>query len=397
MTADEQRRATRTGIGYMVVSMAIVAVQDATVKWLAGGYPVGEVIFFRAVFTMLPIAFFVWRAGGRPALRTRRPGAHGLRAGLMVCSMFLFVLALSLMPLADAVTLTFTGPMFVTALAPVLLGERVGWRRWLAVAVGFAGVVVVLRPGTGTLQLVVIVPVLAALASALRDVVTRRMGSGESLAAIMFYTTLAQLGASALTLPMGWAWVTVPDLGLFLVAGRARRRRRVLADQGHPPRRDLGDLAIPLYLGAVGDARRLPGLGRRARCIRHRGRGPRHPERPLHPAPRDGQPGGAVGDRLTVARLWASRSGFMIGLRRPRDHNDTDAMSAPNESEPPILRNSRSAEIYDRARTVLPGGTGRNASTVAPFPIYMAEGRGAYTASMSMVSNGSTSTTTTRP
>lgn len=54
-------------------------------------------------------------------------------------------------------------------------------------------------------------------------------------------------------------------------------------------------------------------------------------------------------------------------------------MSAPNESEPPILRNSRSAEIYDRARTVLPGGTGRNASTVAPFPIYMAEGRGAYT------------------
>ena len=219
MIAEEQRRATLTGIGYMVVSMAIVAVQDATTKWLAGGYPVGEVIFFRSVFTMLPIAFFVWRAGGRPALRTRRPGAHGLRAGLMVCCMFLFVLALSLMPLADAVTLTFTGPMFVTELAPVLLGERVGWQRWLAVAVGFAGVVVVLRPGTGTLQLVVIVPVLAALASALRDVVTRRMGPGESPAAIMFYTTLALLGASALTLPMGWAWVTIPDLGLFLVAG----------------------------------------------------------------------------------------------------------------------------------------------------------------------------------
>src|SRR3546814_13571670 len=109
----------------------------------------------------------------------RRHTRCALVTGVQTCALpfsFLFVTSLSLLPIADAIAIGFAGPIFGTMLGALLLGERVGWRRWSAVTVGFLGILVMLRPTPETIRLVALVPLAAALFGALRDVVTRRMG-----------------------------------------------------------------------------------------------------------------------------------------------------------------------------------------------------------------------------
>ncbi|MEE8390178.1 MAG: EamA family transporter, partial [Anaerolineae bacterium] len=123
---------------------------DGTVKWLSADYPIGEIMTLRGLFVFLPIAFFAWRGGGLRALEVRNLGAQGARAALTMLSTLFYLTALAVMPIADTIALTFTGPLFLTMLVSPLLGEPVGWRRWTAVVVGFMGVVVMVRPGSGT-------------------------------------------------------------------------------------------------------------------------------------------------------------------------------------------------------------------------------------------------------
>lgn len=207
------------GIACMVAAGIIATVQDAITKWLTGAYPVGEVLFFRTLFSFVPIGVFAWRAGGLAALATRRPGVHGFRAGLHIGSNACFVTAISFLPLADAIALGFTGPLFSTALAVPMLGERVGWRRWAAVLVGFSGAVVMLRPAGDAFQWVVLVPVAGAFFSGIRDTFTRDITRTESSAAILFYSTFALLLFGLCTSPFGWQPLSLADLGLFVLSG----------------------------------------------------------------------------------------------------------------------------------------------------------------------------------
>lgn len=216
---DAARAAVAKGILLMVGGGFVLTFHDAVMKWLTEGYSAGEITFYRGLFGLVPLAFFAWREGGVRCLRTRRPGAQALRAGFMVGSAFLFVVSLSLMPLADATALSFTGPLFLTALAQPLLGERVDWRRWAAVAVGFAGVVLMMRPSGAGLDLVVLVPVASALLAAFRDVFTRRLVSSESPTAILFYTTLAMIAGGWAMVGGGWTPLVAADAALFLLIG----------------------------------------------------------------------------------------------------------------------------------------------------------------------------------
>lgn len=219
MNRSSARADTAKGIACMVACGIIVCVHEAITKWLTGDYPVGEVLFYRTVFMFVPIGVLIWRAGGLATLATRRPGVHGLRAGLHAVATVCFVTGLSFLPLADAIALTFTGPLFSVALAAPMLGERVGWRRWAAVLVGFAGVVVMLRPTGDALQWVVLIPVAGALFSGVRDTFTRRITRTESSVAILFYSTLAILLYGLSTSPFGWQPVRRADLGLFALSG----------------------------------------------------------------------------------------------------------------------------------------------------------------------------------
>lgn len=219
--AIEKQAASSTGKGIacMVAAGFMVSLQDAVTKWLTGGYPVGEVIFIRSLFVYLPVVLFVWREGGVRCLKTRRPGAQVLCCLFTVIATGLFVLSLSLLPLAEATAATFTGPIFVTALAFPLLGERVGRHRWSAVVIGFAGVLLMLRPTGAAVQWAILIPVCAAFSGALRDIVTRRLTIDESTIAILFYSNLAITVLALFTLPFGWRLPTAGDTALFAAAG----------------------------------------------------------------------------------------------------------------------------------------------------------------------------------
>ena len=182
--------ASTKGILCMVAGGALITVNDAILKWLSDTYPVGEVMFVRGLFVSIPIVFLVWRAGGIRSLVIFSWRGHLLRAALVVTGTFLFINGLFFLPLADAIAITFTGPIFVTALAPLLLGEHVGWRRWSAVLVGFCGVLIMVRPTGEAAQWAALFPLAASLTGALRDIVTRRLAFRERSVALLFYPAL---------------------------------------------------------------------------------------------------------------------------------------------------------------------------------------------------------------
>lgn len=192
-------------IALMVLSVGLLTLNDATVKWLAQTLPPGEVMALRGMIVVTLACSWVL-ARGRPAvLRVHVWRLQLARGAMMAASSYLYVTGLPLMPFADTVAVSYAGPIIATVLAAVLLREPVGWRRWSAVAVGFAGVVLMVRPSPGMLRLVAFFPLSAAVFGAARDVVTRRMGTGgESTVAILVVSTGVVTFAGLLSLPWGW-------------------------------------------------------------------------------------------------------------------------------------------------------------------------------------------------
>ena len=212
----EEGRHALAGIGLMVMAVGLFAAMDALVKWLAAKFPIIEIIFFRSVFAFAPLVWLIAREGGARALRISRPGLQVLRCIVGMLSMYLYFVAYKLLPLADAFALGFTAPLFMTALSVPLLGERVGIRRWAAVAFGFCGVLVMLRPGGELFTWVALVPVAGAFTYALAMVVIRQLSRRDGTTAIVFWFTLFTLVGSAAFLP--WTWVT-PEGEEWLLLG----------------------------------------------------------------------------------------------------------------------------------------------------------------------------------
>jgi S-adenosylmethionine uptake transporter len=215
---SESRR-TLAAIGSIVAAFGSFSCGDAIIKWLSAGTPVLQLVFTMTLFTLVPISVLVARSGGLRAMRPRRPGLVALRAGLLVANSVLGFYALKLLPLADAYTVFFTGPMMITALAVPLLREQVGWRRWSAVVVGFLGVLIILRPGAGTLSLGHLAAIVSTVFYALSVIVLRRLGDSEPSGGLL----LAQIGglllATAPTVPFVFVMPSASDFGLMALAG----------------------------------------------------------------------------------------------------------------------------------------------------------------------------------
>jgi len=207
------------GIAAMVIGGALMTANDAVLKWLSGDYPAGQIMFLRGLFMFVPIGFLVWRAGGLAALRPANRKAHMARAMLVVTGSFLFISGLRYLPLADAISVSFAGPLFIIALAPRLLGETVGLRRWSAVLIGFVGVLVIIRPTGEAAQWAAIFPLAASFSGAFRDILTRLLSSRETTVSLLFYTTFGVVFAGLMTLPFGWQPLAVPDILLFALGG----------------------------------------------------------------------------------------------------------------------------------------------------------------------------------
>ena len=207
------------GVVLMTAGCLLLTLNDAVMKLLSGDYPPGEMIFVRGVFIAIPIALLVYRAGGLHVLRVTNVRGQLLRAMTLVASVFLFITSLRYLPLADAVALTFAGPLMMTAVAPWALGERVGWRRRCAVAAGFAGVLIMLTPGQEGLRWAALLPLGAAFFEAARDIVTRRLVVTESSVSLTACSAgLVTVGALA-TVGHGWQPMRAGDAALLALAG----------------------------------------------------------------------------------------------------------------------------------------------------------------------------------
>ena len=205
------------GILAMLLGALLFACMDALVKLATAQSPIGQIMFFRSLFSMLPIYFFVRQAGGIRILKTKKLLQHLMRSAAGIVSMVCLFLAYAWMPLADAVAISLSGPIFLTALSVPLLGEHVGWRRWAAVFVGFIGVLVMTRPGSGVFGPASIAALAGAFFYAIAMVEIRKLSTSEPPARIVFYFMLTALVAGAISLP--WQWVTPSPLGLAYLAG----------------------------------------------------------------------------------------------------------------------------------------------------------------------------------
>ena len=207
------------GIALMLTGIAAFAVMDATIKWLTADFPVTQVVALRSWFGRLWLGLLAYFEGGLPALKTRRPLVHVGRYALVLALSFSFFWALSQMKLVDAVAITFTVPIFITALSVPLLKEPVGWHRWLAIGVGFCGVLIMLRPGLGVFQWAALVVLGSAVVYALLMITTRAFKSTESTAALMLYPQLGMSLTGIVIAPLFWVTPSPVDLGLFALAG----------------------------------------------------------------------------------------------------------------------------------------------------------------------------------
>lgn len=208
------------GIGLRIGAVSTFAAMMAALKYATthGAGPV-EVLFYRNLFALPTILAWVMMDGGFAAVRTARPGAHITRSALGLCVMFCTFAALSMLPLAEATVISFTAPLFATIFSALVLGEKVLWHRWTAIAVGFLGVLIAIRPGGLTLPpLGVGIGLTAALGTAVVVITLRQIGKTESATATVFWFNLACVLVTALPMPFVYH-EHAPDIWLALVLG----------------------------------------------------------------------------------------------------------------------------------------------------------------------------------
>jgi drug/metabolite transporter (DMT)-like permease len=216
---------TLTGIAMSLGAMVIFSAMDGVSKLLTAGYHPLEISCIRALVTLVVLAPFVARSSA--SLRTTMPW-HQLGRGLcMTGSSVMFILGLSQLPIADATSIGFVSPLLVTALSIPFLGEKVGLRRWSAVMVGFAGVLIVVRPGTGAFNPAALYPLLSAVSWALGLILTRQMRGSQAVLTTVFYSTVVGLLVPALALPIVWrapdlqGWLLMALMGVFSAMGQS--------------------------------------------------------------------------------------------------------------------------------------------------------------------------------
>jgi len=217
---------TRAGILLMLITTFIFAVQDGISRHLASEYNVFMVVMIRYwFFAAFVISVAGRKAGGiRAAAATSIPWLQAFRGVLLVAEICVMVLGFTLLGLVESHAVFACYPLLIAALSGPVLGERVGWRRWAAIAVGFVGVFIILEPGFGVFKPQAVVPLIAALMFALYGLLTRYAGLRDSTATSFFWT--GTVGMVAMTAVGAWFWepMTLPDcawMGALCVTGAA--------------------------------------------------------------------------------------------------------------------------------------------------------------------------------
>ena len=190
------------GVGFLVLALFILSLQDIAIKWISGDYPVLEIVIFRNIIA-LPATLLLFRLEGhRGWPTTKRHKLEYMRGSFLFLSYTTYFMGLAALPLADVAAIRFSAPLMITLLSVVWLGETVGPRRWLALIVGFIGVLLIVRPGAVTFNIGSIFVLLATISYAGNVIVTRQLGTTDSSATMAYYSTLVYMIVALILAPL---------------------------------------------------------------------------------------------------------------------------------------------------------------------------------------------------
>lgn len=228
--SDHHERPTQNkplALGLLAATTMIFATGDTVAKLAVGTLHPAQILFVRCVIVVALTVPFVWWRLGSAAFRTDHPKTQIFRGVAILSSSFMFINGLSYLPLADASAINFVWPLLITVFSVFLLKEKVGIRRWGATFVGFCGMLLIIRPGTGAFQIAALFPLGAALTWSLAAVVTRSVSAYDRAETTIVWTSLVMLVGSSLIIPFYWRaptaqeWLFMGAIGLFSIAGHS--------------------------------------------------------------------------------------------------------------------------------------------------------------------------------
>jgi len=202
----------------MFISVCAFSMMDLIVKW-SENYPVGEVLFFRGSCGLIPLLFLIPKERYYNFYQTSRPFLHFKRCVAGLIAIVAIFVALRELPLATVVSITFASPIFTTILSIFLLSEKVGLYRWLAVLVGFIGIIVISEPGLTSMNLYYFYPIIFCLGLSYVAIAIKQLSSSEPVWLISFYFSISIMILSFFTIPQGWIMPTLKDLFLLSLLG----------------------------------------------------------------------------------------------------------------------------------------------------------------------------------
>lgn len=225
---------TGLGVAVMLLGMLLFALNDAMGKWLVATYSQGQVILIRSAAALVILVPIVWRAGPSGLVKIERPVLQVARVFFSTAELFCFYFAVAALPLADVMTYWLAAPIYVAALSPFLLGEKVGWRRWTAIAIGFVGVLIALKPSSASLTSAALFSILGSAAFAFMMLSGRQLrNTPDTVLAFWQIIGAALAGIVAVFLtPSGWLPVQSGfDLALLGLLGVVAMAAHVLVNR----------------------------------------------------------------------------------------------------------------------------------------------------------------------
>ena len=210
---------TLPAVAMMVLALSVLPVSDSIGKYLTATVPVLQVVWARYFFHLVVVTPVALANHGRRALSPRVAARQMIRGVFLVLSSLSFFFGLRFLPLADSVAVLFVAPLIVTALAPFVLGERVGWRRYAAVAVGFVGALVIIRPGGGAAGWHALFPLGAGFCYAGYLLATRKLAGSAPPMVTLAYTAVTGAVLLSALMPFVWRWPSPWELALMASMG----------------------------------------------------------------------------------------------------------------------------------------------------------------------------------
>ncbi len=220
MTSSLEHENILRAAAWMMFGVSAGLALDLCAKEILETYSLNQFVLLRSAIAIAILLAVAPRFGGYDSLRTRRIGWHVFRSIMAVGAMFGFFYGVAHMPLVNALTLGYTAPLMVTALAALFLGDEIGWRRWTSVIVGFLGVLVMLQPGSGELSFAAIAVLVAAFCYACQAITARKLGDTESTLSLSFYVVVAPM-IVAILFANSSDWLAPDMTGWMLIVGAA--------------------------------------------------------------------------------------------------------------------------------------------------------------------------------